>query len=159
MVRSLTLALCLIAPAAWAQHHGPENSPLSCSDGIDNDGNGFADCADPKCAGIGACGEVPRLMEAPALPPATQLVASSVMIAAGLAVAGSSSLVFLDATNQAHGSKSAMEYAVGAAMGVGGIAVAAAGAVVLKRAVVAWRKQRELDFLLSAGSMSLRLLF
>jgi len=26
-----------------------------CDDGLDNDGDGFADCADPKCAGVGSC--------------------------------------------------------------------------------------------------------
>src|ERR1043166_8859456 len=114
MVYRLTLALCLIGPAALAQHGGSENSPLTCSDGVDNDGNGFADCADPKCAGAGECGELPRLMEAPTrLSPGTLLFAASVMIAAGLAVAGSSSVVLRDAGNQSQPGKRDMEYAVG----------------------------------------------
>jgi hypothetical protein len=32
-----------------------ENDPASCSDGIDNDGDGVTDCADPSCSGIGMC--------------------------------------------------------------------------------------------------------
>ncbi len=34
---------------------GPENTPETCSDGIDNDCNGLVDCADPSCSGIGSC--------------------------------------------------------------------------------------------------------
>ncbi len=34
---------------------GPENTPAACSDGIDNDGDGLVDCADPDCSGIGMC--------------------------------------------------------------------------------------------------------
>jgi subtilisin-like proprotein convertase family protein len=34
---------------------GPENTPATCSDGIDNDCNGLVDCMDPSCSGIGMC--------------------------------------------------------------------------------------------------------
>src|SRR5262245_54126699 len=34
----------------------PAEGGDQCSDGIDNDGNGFTDCADPGCAGSTACG-------------------------------------------------------------------------------------------------------
>jgi hypothetical protein len=34
---------------------GPENTPATCSDGIDNDCNGNSDCYDPSCSGIGGC--------------------------------------------------------------------------------------------------------
>jgi hypothetical protein len=34
---------------------GPENTPDTCSDGIDNDCNGHFDCQDPSCSGIGIC--------------------------------------------------------------------------------------------------------
>jgi hypothetical protein len=34
---------------------GIEGTPETCMDGIDNDGNGLTDCADPKCSGIGMC--------------------------------------------------------------------------------------------------------
>lgn len=34
---------------------GPENTPATCSDGIDNDCNGLIDCDDPSCSGIGNC--------------------------------------------------------------------------------------------------------
>src|SRR4051812_31737899 len=34
---------------------GPENTPAACSDGVDNDGDGYADCSDPDCSGIGTC--------------------------------------------------------------------------------------------------------
>jgi hypothetical protein len=34
---------------------GAENTPETCSDGVDNNGNGTVDCADPSCSGIGAC--------------------------------------------------------------------------------------------------------
>ncbi|MEO8840020.1 MAG: hypothetical protein ABI704_00525 [Kofleriaceae bacterium] len=33
----------------------PENTPATCSDGIDNNCNGVIDCADPSCSGIGMC--------------------------------------------------------------------------------------------------------
>jgi hypothetical protein len=32
-----------------------ENTPALCSDGIDNDCSGHADCTDPSCSGIGGC--------------------------------------------------------------------------------------------------------
>jgi len=32
-----------------------ENTPETCSDGIDNNCNGLIDCADPSCSGIGSC--------------------------------------------------------------------------------------------------------
>ena len=34
---------------------GAENTPETCSDGIDNNCNGLVDCADPSCSGIGSC--------------------------------------------------------------------------------------------------------
>jgi hypothetical protein len=34
---------------------GEENTPETCSDGIDNNDNGLVDCADPSCSGIGSC--------------------------------------------------------------------------------------------------------
>ncbi len=34
----------------------PQNPETSCSDGFDNDCDGFADCKDPSCSGIGGCG-------------------------------------------------------------------------------------------------------
>jgi len=34
---------------------GIEGTPDTCMDGVDNDGNGVTDCADPKCSGIGSC--------------------------------------------------------------------------------------------------------
>jgi hypothetical protein len=33
----------------------PENTPATCSDGADNDGNGQIDCLDPSCSGVGSC--------------------------------------------------------------------------------------------------------
>lgn len=33
----------------------PENTPATCSDGIDNNCNGVVDCADSSCSGIGNC--------------------------------------------------------------------------------------------------------
>jgi hypothetical protein len=33
----------------------PENTPDTCSDGIDNNCSGLIDCADPSCSGIGKC--------------------------------------------------------------------------------------------------------
>jgi hypothetical protein len=32
-----------------------ENTPATCSDGIDNDCDGLTDCQDPDCSGIGQC--------------------------------------------------------------------------------------------------------
>jgi hypothetical protein len=32
-----------------------ENTPATCSDGLDNNCNGLVDCADPSCSGIGNC--------------------------------------------------------------------------------------------------------
>jgi len=32
-----------------------ENTPILCSDGIDNDGNGYADCGDFSCDKTAAC--------------------------------------------------------------------------------------------------------
>jgi hypothetical protein len=34
---------------------GPENTPATCSDGIDNDCSGKTDCSDKSCSGIGTC--------------------------------------------------------------------------------------------------------
>jgi hypothetical protein len=34
---------------------GLENTPATCSDGMDNDCNGKVDCQDPTCSGIGSC--------------------------------------------------------------------------------------------------------
>jgi hypothetical protein len=34
----------------------PAEPETMCTDGIDNDNDGLADCADPDCAGIGGCG-------------------------------------------------------------------------------------------------------
>jgi hypothetical protein len=33
----------------------PETGDGACDDGLDNDGNGIIDCADPSCAGAGVC--------------------------------------------------------------------------------------------------------
>ncbi len=38
-----------------ADTSGIENTVDTCSDGIDNNGNGLVDCADPSCSGIGQC--------------------------------------------------------------------------------------------------------
>jgi hypothetical protein len=35
---------------------GPENTAAACTDGCDNDGNGFADCNDFACCGVTTCG-------------------------------------------------------------------------------------------------------
>jgi hypothetical protein len=35
---------------------GPENTAAACTDGCDNDGNGFADCNDFDCCGATSCG-------------------------------------------------------------------------------------------------------
>ncbi len=40
---------------ACATTQGPENTPATCSDGLDNDCNGLTDCDDPSCSGIGNC--------------------------------------------------------------------------------------------------------
>jgi len=51
---------------------GSSSGPEICNDGIDNDGNGKIDCADPACSGIDGCpvcGQVNTLVGAPiALP-------------------------------------------------------------------------------------------
>jgi hypothetical protein len=41
--------------AAGSGMIGDENTPDTCSDGFDNNGNGLIDCADPTCSGIGTC--------------------------------------------------------------------------------------------------------
>jgi hypothetical protein len=33
-----------------------ENSPSACSDGLDNDCDGFVDCDDRNCSCVGSCG-------------------------------------------------------------------------------------------------------
>ena len=35
----------------------PENTTTACSDGVDNDGDGFTDCNDPECSSLSVCGE------------------------------------------------------------------------------------------------------
>lgn len=40
---------------------GPENTPESCSDGIDNNCNGLSDCSDYGCSGVGDCPECGRV--------------------------------------------------------------------------------------------------
>lgn len=59
----LLLAACSgaspgLAPLDAASDHGPpaENTFGRCKDGVDNDGDGKTDCADPECAIFAACG-------------------------------------------------------------------------------------------------------
>ncbi|MBN1905327.1 MAG: hypothetical protein JW927_09540 [Deltaproteobacteria bacterium] len=33
----------------------PENTNKACSDGLDNDQDGYTDCADWDCEGLGEC--------------------------------------------------------------------------------------------------------
>jgi hypothetical protein len=48
------------APTSTAVAPGPENTVDACRDGIDNDGNGLIDCADPECQIFAICvGYVP----------------------------------------------------------------------------------------------------
>ncbi len=42
-------------PAAASVAPGPENTVDACRDGIDNDGNGLIDCADPECQIFAIC--------------------------------------------------------------------------------------------------------
>jgi hypothetical protein len=62
---SVLLASALLLTACSADSGGPrrdggvvlrpENTVSACSDGIDDDGDGLTDCADPDCGGIPAC--------------------------------------------------------------------------------------------------------
>jgi hypothetical protein len=66
ILNTLLIATCinilLFAPGfALAQAPPPpaatmENSPETCSDGVDNDGDGYVDCADQDCARFPQCG-------------------------------------------------------------------------------------------------------
>ena len=59
-----------------------ENSGGSgdCSDGIDNDGNGLTDCADPACANIKPCG-----VAAPTLGPRGLIAGALLLLVVGAA--------------------------------------------------------------------------
>ena len=85
------------------------------SDGLDNDGNGWVDCQDPKCKGVGQC----RALEVVStgderLTPRAQITAGIIMLLAGPAIAAGSAAIYLDAISQPKISKSAVEYTVGA---------------------------------------------
>jgi len=59
-----TVLLCLLfvggmTLAAVASAAPPENNNARCSDGVDNDGDGLIDCADPGCASTTPCACVP----------------------------------------------------------------------------------------------------
>ena len=75
VVRGVCIAICLLGPVGWASAQAPpaqavtpENSQAACSDGIDNDGDGYIDCADPDCQQLTLC-QAPPLGTPP--PPST----------------------------------------------------------------------------------------
>ncbi len=53
MIRSLALAVFASSLLVGCSPVAPNRE--TCGDGIDNDGNGLTDCADPDCAGQAAC--------------------------------------------------------------------------------------------------------
>ena len=64
---SLVPALCLgflvcLGPSACSENFQTrghfEGDTVTCADGVDNDGNGQADCDDPACSGWASCGGV-----------------------------------------------------------------------------------------------------
>jgi hypothetical protein len=72
---SLTLAIpglaaLLTGPAfAQAKPQQPENTPQACSDGVDNDGDGWVDCADQDCQRLPQCQPQAQPNQAPNPPP------------------------------------------------------------------------------------------
>lgn len=55
----LTLAMVAACDQASSSDEGPvaETTAALCSDGVDNDLNGYADCDDFNCYGVGACAQ------------------------------------------------------------------------------------------------------
>jgi hypothetical protein len=159
MIRVLA-ALCVLTGTARAQHPGPENSPESCSDGVDNDGNGYVDCQDPKCKGVGQC----RALEVVStgedkLTPRAQIIAGVIMLLAGPAIAAGSSAVYLDAIHQPKVTKNAVEYAVAAVMDAAGVAILVGGGVLIKRGVRRHQEDVEMGLALGPNKLELRVRF
>jgi hypothetical protein len=55
LVSGLLVASLTFAPALAHAQYVPENTPETCADGIDNDGNGYVDCYDPSCRTLPQC--------------------------------------------------------------------------------------------------------
>lgn len=51
----LVLALALGACQTLVSFDSPKETGAQCNDGLDNDGNGAIDCADPACAALASC--------------------------------------------------------------------------------------------------------
>src|SRR5262249_38271282 len=59
VLTSLLAAAACATPHRGDDHGGPDattsNGPEICNDGLDNDGDGRADCSDPDCSGMDGC--------------------------------------------------------------------------------------------------------
>ncbi len=57
MRSTLAFAALLVATGcqAFASFDTPKESGAQCNDGLDNDGNGLIDCADPSCKDTASC--------------------------------------------------------------------------------------------------------
>ncbi len=160
MMSRVVVVVCLLGGIARAQHPGPENSPAQCSDGYDNDGNGYVDCQDPKCKGVGQCRALDVVSTGEEkLTPRAQIIAGIIMLVAGPAIAAGSSAVYLDAIGQPRISKSAVEYAVGGVMSAAGVAITIAGGVLVKRGVRRHQEDVEMGLALGPARLDLRVRF
>jgi hypothetical protein len=134
--------------------HAGESTPVECSDGVDNDGNGYVDCDDMKCKGVGKCPAL--IIESTGeekLTPRAQIIAGSIMLILGPALSGSSAVVFLDAADQKISSKRIVEYVIGGVMSAAGLAIAISGATLVRKGVRRHREDVEMGLTVSAAKL------